>query len=57
MAVDERERQLRAARAAKSPSPEPAEEDSSPPRYMPGSGHTLSGVDPPPAPTNDLDEI
>jgi hypothetical protein len=55
MQFDEREKQIRAARAAKSPSPEP-ETESSPPRYMPGSGHTLSGIETPPAPTNDMDE-
>jgi len=54
MQLDEREKQLRAIRAAKSPSPEP-EKESSPQRHMPGSGHILSG-DPPPAPTSDVDD-
>jgi len=53
--LDERERQIRAARAAKLPSPEP-ETEQQPPRYMPGSGHLLSGDEAPPAPTNDVDE-
>ena len=55
MQFDERERQIRAARAAKLPSPEP-ETEPSPPRYMPGSGHTLSGIVTPPAPMDD-DEV
>jgi len=53
--LDERERQIRAARAAKLPSPEP-EPEQQPPQYMPGSGHLLSGDEAPPAPTNDVDE-
>jgi len=52
--IDERERQIRAARAAKLPSPEP-ETELPPPQYMPGSGHLLSG-NTPPAPTNDVNE-
>jgi len=50
--LDERERELRAARAARLPSPEP-ETELAPPQYMPGSGHLLSGTGTPPAPTND----
>jgi len=52
MQFDERERQLRAVRAAKLPSPEPETE----PPPMPGSGHLLSETGTPPAPVNDLDE-
>jgi len=55
MQLDERERQLRAARAAKLPSPEP-ETEPHPPRHMPGSGHLLSGNGIPPSPTNDVSE-
>lgn len=55
MQFDERERELRAARGARLPSPEP-EEESSPPRYMPGSGHILSETGTPPAPIDDMEE-
>jgi len=55
MQLDEREKELRAARAAKLPSPKP-ETEPLPPRYMPGSGHLLSGADTPPSPTDDLDD-
>lgn len=54
MQFDEREREVRAARAAKPPSPEP--ETDLPPRYMPGSGHILLGAGTPPDPTNDVIE-
>lgn len=53
--LDERERQIRAARAAKLPSAEP-ETEPQPPRYMPGGGHLLSGDEAPPALTNDVSE-
>lgn len=49
--LDEREREFRAARAARPPSLEP-EMEPAPPQYMPGSGHLLSGIEAP-APTND----
>lgn len=55
MQLDERERQIRAARAAKLPSPEP-ETEPLPPQYMPGSGHLLSGKDTPPTPMSDMNE-
>ena len=55
MQLDERERELRAARAAKPPSPEP-EVETTPPRYMPGSGHVLSGTGTPPAPVDEMEE-
>jgi len=50
---DERERQLRAARAAKLPSPEP---ETAEPPPMPGSGHLLSRNDILPALTDDMNE-
>lgn len=51
---DERERELRAARAAKPPSPEPETEPVTPPQ-MPGSGSILFGS-PTPAARDDMDE-
>jgi len=55
--VDEREKELRAARAARLPSPEPEPEAGpAPPLYMPGSGHLLSGATTPPAPVGEVDE-
>ncbi|KAF9652227.1 hypothetical protein BDM02DRAFT_3061714, partial [Thelephora ganbajun] len=50
--LDERERQIRAARAGKLSSPE-QETEPPPPQHMPGGGYILSGADTPPAPTND----
>jgi len=52
MQIDERERQLRAARAAKPPSPEPETEPASPPP-MPGAGHLLSEASSPANVTDD----
>lgn len=53
--LDERERELRAVRAANPPSPEP-ETEPSPPQYMPGGGHLLSGTGALHAPTDDVIE-
>lgn len=44
MQFDERERQLRAARAARLPSPEPETEPIAP-QSMPGIGHLLSDIE------------
>ena len=55
MQIDEREREIRAARAANPSSPEP-ETEPPPPQHMPGSGHLLSGDDTPPAPTDEMIE-
>jgi len=51
MQADERERELRAIRAAKLPSPEPEAEPASPQEPMPGVGHLLSEIETPSSPT------
>lgn len=54
MQYDERERELRAARAAKQTSQEP-EEEPAPPLHMPGNGHLLSGDVTPPVPMDEIE--